>query len=288
MDTAALAVFREVARLGSFTAAAKTLRYTQSAVSRQVAALEADLGIELFERLPRGVRPTPAGQALLGHAEAVLDRLAAARRELEAIGGLGAGGLRIGAFPSAVVSLVPQAMARLRAEHPALELTLTEGLTSGLVTAVAAGDLDVAVVSSPGKPPGVRLVKLMDDPVLVALPAGHRLAGRKTVRLAELAGEDWIAGRRSAQDTLIALGSDSLPPIRHLVAEWSAKQGMVAAGLGVTVIPSLAVRGTRSDLALVALHPQQPRPVYVATAKTPSPAVQAFSDVLGQVAAQPR
>jgi len=288
MDTAALAVFREVARLGSFTAAAKTLRYTQSAVSRQVAALEADLGIELFERLPRGVRPTPAGQALLGHADAVLDRLAAARRELEAIGGLGAGGLRIGAFPSAVVSLVPQAMARLRAEHPGVALALTEGLTRGLVAAVAAGDLDVAVVSSPGKPPGVRLRKLMDDPLLVALPAGHRLAGRRSVRPAELADEDWIAGQRSAQDTLIALGSDFLPPIRHVVAEWSAKQGMVAAGLGVTLIPSLAVRGTRKDLALVALHPQEPRPVYVATSRTPSPAVQAFSDALTQVAAQPR
>ena len=288
MDTAALAVFREVARLGSFTAAAKTLRYTQSAVSRQVAALEADLGIELFDRLPRGVRPTPAGQALLGHADAVLDRLTAARRELEAIGGLGAGGLRIGAFPSAIVSLVPQAMARLRAEHPGLASTLTEGLTSTLVAAVAAGDLDVAVVSSPGKPPGVRLEKLMDDPVLVALPAGHRLAGRKTVRLAELSDEDWIAGQRSAQDTLIALGSDSLPPIRHLVAEWSAKQGMVAAGLGVTLLPSLAVPGARADLALVAVHPQEPRPVHAATSRTPSPAVQAFSAALREVAAKRR
>jgi DNA-binding transcriptional LysR family regulator len=126
----------------------------------------------------------------------------------------------------------------------------------------------------------------MDDPVLVALPAGHRLAGRRTVRLAELADEDWIAGQRSAQDTLIALGSDPLPPVRHLVAEWSAKQGMVAAGLGVTLIPSLAVRGARKDLALVALHPQDPRPVHVATTRTPSPAAQAFSDALAEVAAK--
>src|SRR5688572_17090626 len=108
MDTVRLAVFRAVATLGSFTAAAKSLRYTQSAVSRQIAALEEDLGVALFDREARGVRLTEEGRVLLAHAEAVLDRLDVARRELTAIRDLDGGRLRIGAFATAEARLVPE------------------------------------------------------------------------------------------------------------------------------------------------------------------------------------
>ena len=119
MDTAVLLAFREVAGRGSFTAAGEALRYTQSAVSRQIAALEDDVGAPLFDRLPRrGVRLTDAGRSLLPHAEAVLDRLGAARREVAALGRLEAGQLRVGAFPTANAELVPRALAAFRARLP--------------------------------------------------------------------------------------------------------------------------------------------------------------------------
>src|SRR5262245_46035204 len=154
MDTSLLEVFGTVARAGSFSEAARVLRYTQSAVSRQVATLEAELGAVLFDRLPRGVALTDAGRALQPYAETVLEGLASARRELAALRGLGAGRLRVGAFPTAVAALVPRALADFRAAHPEVALSLLEGLTPRLLERLAAGDADVAVVSSaPVAPP---------------------------------------------------------------------------------------------------------------------------------------
>ncbi|MFD0745039.1 LysR family transcriptional regulator [Phytohabitans flavus] len=147
MDTRLLEVFRAVARYGSITTAARQLSFTQSAVSRQIAALEAELGARVFDRLPRGVALTEEGRALLPHAEAVLDRLTAARRDLDALRGLGGGRLRVGAFPTAVAALVPRALATFREAYPDVALSLVEGTTPVLLDRLAAGDADVAVVS---------------------------------------------------------------------------------------------------------------------------------------------
>ncbi|MFJ4188794.1 LysR family transcriptional regulator [Kitasatospora sp. NPDC089509] len=265
MDMAWLDVFRTVAHLGSFTAAGERLGFTQSAVSRQIATLEAELGAPLFDRLARGVRLTEHGRALLPHAEALLERLDTTRRDLVALTELSAGRLRVGAFDSANAALVPGALAAFHAAHPQVETTLTEGLTADLLERLAEGAIDLAVVASYAERPEdaydterFDLHPLLDDPVLVALPRGHRLAGRRRLRLAELADEPWIAARRHPETTLLAacLRSGFRPRIEYAVAAWTAKLGLVAAGLGPTLIPSLAARAVRPDVVLIPLHPQ--------------------------------
>ena len=147
MDTALLQVFRTVAHLGSITAAAQRLQFTQSAVSRQIAALESDLGAPVFDRLPRGVALTEEGRALLPHAEAILTRLRTARQAVDDLHTLSTGRLRVGAFPTAVAALVPRALAAFRTAYPEVTVSLIEGLTPTLLTHLTTGDADVAVVS---------------------------------------------------------------------------------------------------------------------------------------------
>ncbi|NUR32204.1 MAG: LysR family transcriptional regulator [Catenulispora sp.] len=297
MDTALLEVFLEVARRESFTGAAAPLGYTQSAISRQIATLEAAVGAPLFDRLPRGVRLTEEGRALLPHATAVVGRLRAAVADVRAVRTLGGGRLRLGAIPTANMALVPQAIAAFRAAHPAVAVTHAEGLTRWLTGAVRSGDLDLAVIGTPDPEPtfdGVRLRRLMDDPLAVALPVGHRLAGRETVRLADLADENWIAGQARPEETLIAgallapepPGREAgfRPVIDYVVLEWAAKQGFVAAGLGVTLIPALAAAAVRPDVVVVPLDPAEvrPRSVFAATPEgvADGAAVEAFLELL--------
>ena len=289
MDTALLEVFLEVARRESFTAAAGALGYTQSAISRQIATLETAVGAPLFDRLPRGVRLTAEGRALQPHAAAVVGRLRAAVGDIRAVGTLGGGRLRLGAIPTADMALMPQAIAAFRTAHPAVAVTLAEGLTKDLVVAVRVGDLDLAVIGTAGAEPvfdGVRLHRLMADPLAVALPHGHPLADREMLRLADLEDESWIAGQPRPEDTLIAgvQGGEFRPRIDYVVLEWAAKQGFVAAGLGVTLIPSLAAASVRPDVVVVALDPTEvaPRSVFAATPEgvADSAAVAAFLELL--------
>ena len=273
VETQLLEVFRTVARHGSITAAAHALRYTQSAVSRQIAALEAEVGAQVFDRLPRGVALTAEGRELLPHADAVLDRLAAARRDLDELRDLGSGRLRVGAFPTAVAALVPRALATFQSAYPDVGLSLVEGLTPALLERLTAGDADVAVVSSApaGQIDTTRfdLRHLLDERLLVAVSREHRLARRRTVRLAELADDAFIAGSATAENTLLraSLPSGFQPRIDIIAAEWTGKFGCVAAGLGVALVPALAIRGIPADIALLRLHPRDEsvRQVFAAT-----------------------
>ncbi|WP_198347382.1 LysR family transcriptional regulator [Nocardia terrae] len=291
MDTTWLTTFVEVARTGSFTAAAETLRFTQSAISRQVSALEDELGARLFDRLPRGVRLTENGRSLLGHAEAVLDRLAIARQDLAALRNLAAGSVRLGSFSSANAVLVPRALARFRAAHPGVHATHHEGMTAQLLARLTAGEIDIAVISlSAGeRPEGVDLYKITTDHLWIALPEGHRLAGRKRLRLADLDGETWIAGRPRAADTLA--GSAGEPPaIGIVVQEWIAKLGFVEAGLGVTLVPSISVAAMPRGVVAVPLRSGEiaPRIVCAATAEhtTLSASVRALLNCLTDCATE--
>jgi DNA-binding transcriptional LysR family regulator len=260
VDVNSLDVFRTVARYGSMTAASQALGYTQSAVSRQIAVLEAQTGTRLFDRLPGGVVLTDEGRCLLPHAAAVVDRLATARMELEALRGLGAGRLRVGAFPTAVAALVPRALATYRAAYPSVTLALVEGRTPELLQRLRDGDADIAVVSAsanlPIDPAQFDLHHLLDEHMLVAVSRDHRLAGRRTVRLSELADESFIVGSATAEDTLIRT---SLPPgfnprIDIVAADWTSKLGCVAAGLGVSLVPALAVAAAPAGITLLRLR----------------------------------
>ena len=258
MDTQLLETFRTVAHLGSITAAARRLRFTQSAVSRQIAALESQIGATLFERQPRGVSLTHQGRVLLPYAEKIANHLADA---LRALGDEGAARLRVGAFPTAMAALVPRALATFRNAHAEVALSLVEGRTPELLDRLTAGDADVAVVSSsPATPVDTTrftLHHLLDERLLVAVSQRHRLAGQDTVRLSELADDAFIVGSATAEDALLraALPNGFQPRVDIVAADWTGKLGCVAADLGVALVPALAVRGTPADITLLRLHP---------------------------------
>ena len=295
LSTVWLRVFLEVARHGSFTVAARELGWTQSAVSRQVSSLEGALGgAALFDRLPRGVRLTEAGRVLVPHAEAVAESLHGALRELTALREVAGGQVRFGAFATADSALVPHALAAFRDRHPGVRLSREEGLTPRLLDRLASGHLDLAIVSTTGRAPldAYELHHLLDESLYVAVPTGHPLAGQGPVRLAQLADADWISGSPRPEGTLLdaALRQGFRPRVAHVVAEWTAKEGYVAAGLGVTLVPSLAAGAVRPDVVLLPVLDEgaPARAVYAATVRgrSLSAAGAAFVGVLREVAAR--
>ncbi|MEU1122556.1 LysR substrate-binding domain-containing protein [Streptomyces sp. NPDC005899] len=284
----ALRLLVAVAATGSFTKAAAGLNYTQSAVSRRIASLEQEAGGPLFERLPRGVRLNPAGHALHRHAVDVLDRLAHAAQELTVLHTARGGLLRVGAFPTANVSLVPAALRAFQETRPDVEVLAVEGRSAMLTARLADGTLDLAVVSDypSGLPTadGVTTAPLCEDELLVALPREHRLAGAAAVDLGELRDEAWLQdaygdGRTVLGDACVRAGFVPRRIIR--IAEWTGKFGYVAAGLGVALVPSLAAWAVPDGLVLVRLtDPALRRTVHVALPTAPLPAASVLRDLL--------
>jgi DNA-binding transcriptional LysR family regulator len=298
LDVRRMRVLREVAQRGSFSAAADALAYTQSAVSQQIAALEREAGTRLVERNARGVRLTDAGQALVGHADAILARLADAEAELEAIAGLRGGRLRLASFPSAGATIMPEAIARFRERHPGVELTLEPAEPEPSIAKLRAGEADVVLdITSGFRPPrddAVDRVHLLDDPMYVALPAGHPLARKRTLKLEELADESWILGTTgSCPDVSIFLRSCQLagfePNVTFNSDDYFAIQGFVAAGMGASFIPDLALISVRDDIVVRSLGKRPPvRVIWAATLKDSycSPAREAMLEILTEVGAE--
>ncbi|MGC7097227.1 LysR family transcriptional regulator, partial [Amycolatopsis lurida] len=240
----ALRVFREVAERGTFTAAAAALGYTQSAVSRQIAALERSAGAELVERRHDGVRLTAAGHIVVRRAASVLDQVDATGRELAGLPDEH-GTVRLGWFASAGAALVPRALAALRETHPAITVITREGSTPALARALRAGTLDLALLASapPFRPPdsetpALRLRTLTERGLCVAVPSAHPLARGDFADVADLAGQRWIAG--SGDDRVMGVwpGLDERPEIAHTARDWLAKLHLVAAGCGITTVPA--------------------------------------------------
>jgi DNA-binding transcriptional LysR family regulator len=298
LDVRRMRVLREVAQRGSFSAAADSLAYTQSAVSQQIAALEREAGTRLVERNARGVRLTDAGRALVEHADAILARLADAEAELEAIAGLRGGRLRMAAFPSAGATIMPEAIARFRDRHPAVELSLEPADPEPAVVKLRAGEvdlvLDITGALRPAREDGIERLHLLDDPMYVALPTGHPLAHKRNLSLEELAEESWILGTTgSCPDASIFLHSCQLagfdPHVTFNSDDYFAIQGFVAAGVGASFIPDLALITVRDDIVVRSLGPRPPaRVVWAATLKDSfnSPARQAMLDILVEVGAE--
>jgi DNA-binding transcriptional LysR family regulator len=293
LDVRRLRVLREVAACGSFSAAADKLAFTQPAVSRQIATLEAEAGARLLERSARGVRLTPAGELLLEHTDAILDRLTTAQAQLAALAAGTRGRLRISAFPSANATLIPLAIAAFRAAHPGVDLRLSERVTSDALATLAAGELDLAVVSAAGPldaPEGVACEPLMDDPHVVALARDHPLAQRDALRLADLRDETWIEGTASECTNALLAAAERAgfePRIAFEAAQWLGKQGLVAAGVGVTLIPSVAVAMVREDVVLRSLGPDAPmRRIWLARQDGgySGPSVAPMAEILHRVA----
>lgn len=283
-----------VAGTGSFTQAAERLNYTQSAVSRRIAALEHAAGGPLFVRLPRGVRLTPAGRMLHRHAVDVLDRLARAERDLSVLHAGHGGPLHTGAFATASIALLPAALRALKDARPEIEVSAVESPTGTLMRQLADGTLDLAVVSDYpyGLPPadGITTTVLCEDELLVALPRRHRLAGAEAVDLYELRDETWIQSAYGDRPTVLAdaCARAGFTPERIMrIAGWAGKFGYAAAGLGVALVPSLAARAVPGELVLRPLtDPTLRRTVHVALPEAPLPAALTLREFLRSAVAE--
>jgi DNA-binding transcriptional LysR family regulator len=297
LDVRRLRVLREVAMQGSFSAAAEALSYTQSAVSQQIAALEREAGATLVERGPRGIRLTDAGEALVRHTESVLANLAEAEAELEALAGVRGGRVRLASFPSAGSAIVPQAIAAFTARHPAVELSLLEAEPVDSLPRLRAGELEIALTHSPGLEAadgtsGLEVVPLLEDPYFLVLPAGHRLAPKARVRLKELASESWINGTGACACAEAVLGACAVAGFQPHVAfesdDFATVQGLVAAGVGVALIPDLGFATVRDDIVIRDLWAGEVKPRQVAAVVASgyrSPASEAMLEVLRETAA---
>jgi DNA-binding transcriptional LysR family regulator len=295
LDVKRLRVLREVALRGSFSAAAESLAYTQSAVSQQIAALEREAGTVLVERRARGVHLTEAGRALVAHADVILARLADADAELEAIAGMRGGRLRIVSFPTAGATIAPLAIGRFRERHPGVEVTLAPREPQEGLECLKSGECDIALTVEaafePISDPAIERHHLLDDPMYLCLPAGHPVASKARIRLADLAEESWVMGSTGrCPDGLIleracqALGFE--PRVAFQSDDYTAVQGFIAAGVGVCLIPDLALVAVRDDVVIRCLEGRPPvRHVLAATLAGGyvSPAAAAMLAILQEV-----
>lgn len=273
LDLRRLRVLQAVAREGSFSAAARALDYTQPAIGQHVKRLEAEVGTPLVLRRGRGIALTPAGTLLARRADALLAAAAAAEEEVAALAGLRAGRVRLVAFPSASGTLVPPALARLKAAHPALEVSLVEAEPPGSLELLHRGEADVALAFTYGDDedaadPLLHTIELEADQQLAVLPPQHRLARSSQVDLRTLADATWIAGCPKCRGHLVDLcdAAGFAPRIAYETDDFVAVQGMVAAGLGVALLPELSLRAVRRDD--VAVLPLKHRPARTITAST--------------------
>jgi len=269
-----LRVVREVAERGTFSAAAASLGYTQSAVSRQVAAVERAAGSPVFDRRRDGVRLTAAGRVILRHGAVVLGESDAADRELR---GLPAqtGTVRLGAFPSAGAVLLPRALIMLRRSHPGITVYTRDGSTPALVRALRAGSLDLAVLGSTPpfrapdtETPALTLETLAERDLRVAVPSAHPLAGRDSVEVGDLRGQRWIASRVSLDEPLLGVwpGLDGRQEVVHTSRDWLTKLQLVAAGCGLTTVPAGLAAAAPAGVRVLAVRggPEERRRVIVA------------------------
>jgi DNA-binding transcriptional LysR family regulator len=297
LDLRRLRVLCEVARHGSFSAAAEALGYTQPAVSRQIATLEAETGAMLVRRVPQGAVLTDAGRLLVDRANGILARLDEVETELNALLGLGGGRLRLASFASAASSIVPLAIARFRERHPAVELSVMMADPIDSLPRLRAGELDMALSHDPlyltENSSGLEFVHLFDDPMYVALHVDHPLADAASLDLSCFAGEPWMLGTTtSCPDSRLflraCLQAGFEPNIAFQNDDYAAVLGFVAAGVGVALIPDMAARGVRDDVVVRALDPPPPpRPIMVALpAAYRSPSVAAMLAILHEVGTQ--
>ncbi|MFG2821407.1 LysR family transcriptional regulator [Kitasatospora sp. NPDC048365] len=253
MDPQQLRTFVAVAHLASFSEAARELGYTQSAVSQQIAALEGDVGVALLERRP--VRVTAAGERLLEHAGSLLLRLDAARADVRRVVGVSGGRVVIGAAGATVTAAVAQALAAVRARYPRVEVRITQVARAAVAAQVATGVVDVGLVDGVAAPSDplalgdvgpLRTVAVAEEPLAVLMPAGHPLAGRKGLALADLADARWLDAPDVAMelDRLRAVaGPGFRAAARYEGGEVRGLLALVAAGHGLALVPRPSAGG---------------------------------------------
>jgi DNA-binding transcriptional LysR family regulator len=297
LDVRRMKVLREVAGRGSFSAAAEALNFTQSAVSQHIAALERETGTQLVERSSRGVRLTEAGRVLVDHADVIMARLECAEGDLAAIAELRGGRLRLICFQSAGATLAPRAVAVFHERHPGVELGMVKAEPEEAGARLRSGEADLALVydhpSTPGLlGPELELFHLIDDRYEAILPAGHRLADRRRLSLADLADEHWIAStdlcgcRRITEAACREAGFE--PQVAFEADDTLAAQALVAAGVGVTLLPHLALTTVHPGVVARTLSDGTVRRVWAARLESAyrAPACEAMVQILQDVAAE--
>jgi DNA-binding transcriptional LysR family regulator len=296
LDVRRMKVLREVAARGSFSAAAESLSFTQSAISQQIAALERETGATLLERSPRGVRLTDAGTALVSHADAILARLDDAEEELAALAGLRGGRLRLATFQSGGATLVPRAVKAFHDRHPAVELSMVEAEPDEAQELLRCGAVDLAVLYDFEPLPDsisndFELAHLIDDRYEAVVARDHPLASKRGLRLADMGAEPWISstlrcGCRAITDRACR-DAGFEPRVAFEADETMAAQAFVAAGVGVTILPRLALSPLRAGVVARSLGRDAPmRRIWVARPGDGyrSPASEAMVQVLRDVA----
>ena len=250
IDVRRLRVLLELAQTGSFSAAGQALRITQSAASQHIAALERELGMPLVERGTRPVALTEAGFALVRHATGIFARLERAEQEVDEIAGRRAGRLRFGTFPTALATIMPPAFASFRLRNPDVSLTVVDDHLQRLLPRLTAHELDLALiyehdVLTETAAGDLDRTPLFDDVYRAVLPADHRLARRRRLALTDLRNEPWIGGAATSAWYRITTGAcrraGFTPRGDFASDDHIAVQALVAAGLGVSVIPGLAL-----------------------------------------------
>jgi|SRR5215217_225948 len=300
LDVKQLRVLKAVAEHGSFSAAADALSYTQPAISQQIAALEKQANATLVDRGSRGVSLTDAGRALVDHADVVLSRLAAAEAELEAIAGARGGRVRLSSFPTAGASLLPPAVALFAHRHPEVDLSFEEKEPEEAVQMLRAAELEVAIVfeyRNLSQPEfdrlyeGIELRHLIDDPMYIAMPRDNPLARKPRVRLQDFADEVWIQNDTRGPCGRLHLAACSSagfePRIAYQSDDYNVVQGLIAAGVGVSLLPALSLTNVRDDIAVRSLGRMAPRRKIasaVLAGRYRSPATDAMLDILAEVA----
>ncbi|MEV1321543.1 LysR family transcriptional regulator [Micromonospora arborensis] len=279
LDILRLRVLAAIAAQGSVTKAAKHLNYSQPAVSHHLARLEAETGARLVQRVGRGIRLTPEGEHLARRATEILGRVDAAAAELSAMVGLRTGRVRVAGFQSALAALVPHAAGTLRREHPGIELQLTEAHPRVALDLLRAGQVDVAVVFryDDTTPDDIRATHLFDDPMyLLSLEPDQTLAGNRD--------SAWIAGCENCRREFLEACDQAgfVPPIAYTSDDIIVQQALVAAGMGVTTMPGLALRTHHAPGIEASVLRDFRRHVYLATYGEPPdpPATTAFVSAL--------
>jgi molybdate transport repressor ModE-like protein len=295
LDVKRMRVLRELAAQGSFSAAADALHLSQSAVSQHVAALEREVGQKLVERTGSGPRLTQAGEVLVAHADAVLTRLEEAERELTALAGLRGGRLRLASFPTASATLVTSALSRFSRRYPDVKLELREAEPEESLPQLKQGVHDLALTYSyeTVEQPEDRDVErrlLLEDRMWLAVPKGHPASSKPAVTLDELCDEAWLCGTCEGtcrQNVILACRAAGFDPqIAFESDDYQVLQGLIASGLGVTLLPDLALTALHPGVAVVAVKPRAPmRYVWAATRAqgARSPAADAMVEILAEV-----
>lgn len=280
-----LQALRAVATEGTFGKAAKRLGYTQSAVSQQIAALERVIGEKVFDRPggPRPVRLTTAGRMLLGHAEDVLDRVARLARDMGEYKAGTRGHIELGVFQSVAVKVVPIVVSRLRETAPGVDVRLFESRRdSELVAKVLDRELDLTFTVGAPAQTDLEVVDLVSDPFVAIVPKNHSLAD--TVAPSEIEGKPLIGQpeedscQRQIDAGLTAEGVS--PDYFFRTTDNAAMQSMVRAGMGVAIVPYLAVDTNDRDIRILTLDPPLPaRELKLVVGTDPSPVTRSFIDL---------